>query len=574
VEEKNVSEKKKYKGLPSMKLTILIANVVAIIVAVVVFSIVCIPSVTKSIKGTIQESIFELAKAYGEVIDEAIEEFGADGMTYDRYNEIIGGVTIAGTKSSYAYVVSKDGIMLYHPTQDKVGNSVENAAVKGVVEQLSAGTVPEPSFIEYEFKGAMKYAGCYVTPDESHTIVVVTADEKECLAPVTAFITKVIVASIIIIIIVGVVMWFIGGMMMKPLEVLTEVVRKTSEFNFEKNPEAASIMDRADEAGKIGRAIQLMRSNLRDIVKQIDSTSVSLSTNALSLKDSTNQVNEDSSDNSATAQELAAGMQETSATTENITSSIEKVSNDTNEINKLTRDGEEVAKEIQDKAENLEAEIAKMRDDTTAMYAAVKEKSEVAVAQSKAVNKINDLAKAIMEIASQTSLLALNASIEAARAGESGRGFAVVAEEIGNLANQSSETVNGITAIVNEVHEAVGNMSECLDTMNDFLENKISKDYEQFINVSQQYNNDAHVFQVSLQDIRVAMDNLNVNIRDITEAIDGINNTIGEAAIGVTDIAQKTTDIVSLSSQTYDMVEESVTYADELSDIVGRFKMD
>ncbi len=65
----------------------------------------------------------------------------------------------------------------------------------------------------------------------------------------------------------------------------------------------------------------------------------------------------------------------------------------------------------------------------------MKEKSEGAMEQSKAVQKINVLTDNIKDISSQTNLLALNANIEAARAGEAGRGFAVVASEIGTLAS-------------------------------------------------------------------------------------------------------------------------------------------
>ena len=87
------------------------------------------------------------------------------------------------------------------------------------------------------------------------------------------------------------------------------------------------------------------------------------------------------------------------------------------------------------------------------MYTNVKEKSEKAIEGSKAVEKINELTNTIMEISSQTGLLALNASIEAARAGEAGRGFAVVAKEVGGLAAQSTKSSKDITDTVEHVRE-------------------------------------------------------------------------------------------------------------------------
>ena len=73
----------------------------------------------------------------------------------------------------------------------------------------------------------------------------------------------------------------------------------------------------------------------------------------------------------------------------------------------------------------------------------------------------------ITSVASQTSLLSLNASIEAARAGEAGRGFAVVATEISNLANQTQDATVKITEVIQNVSsklqiavEAVGQLMD------------------------------------------------------------------------------------------------------------------
>ena len=573
--KKEKAEKDGLRGLPSMKVPMIITNLVAVIVAVLIVSVVAVNITKKDLTALASDTIFDLAEAYGEVVNELIEEKRAGGaeLTYDDYNEALGHIKVAEYESSYAYVVDADGIMAYHPTKDKVGNPVENEVVKGVVAAIKAGNNKSSEFVSYEYKGAQKYAGYAVTPNDN-MIVVVTADEADVLATVSSFIKIVVIAAIIILAICAVICWFVGGAIVKPLEILTVVVEKTADLNFEANPEAHDIMLRKDECGKIGRAIQKMRASLRDVVTLIGDTSTKLNDNAFNLKDSSNQVNENSSDNSATAQQLAAGMQETSATTQNITANIASMEQSAEDINKLALDGKDVSSEIMAKAEKFEKNVDKMRGDATTLSTEIKEKSVVALEKAKAVNKINDLAKAIMDIATQTSLLALNASIEAARAGESGRGFAVVAEEIGNLANQSQSTVNGITEIINEVHEAVGEISDCLTETQEFIDTKVSDDYNEFSNLAQMYNNDAHVFSVSMEDIHDAIDNLNSSIHDISEAVDGINTTISESAIGVTDIAEKTTDTVSLTSQTLELVEESVGFAGELSDIVAKFKME
>ena len=71
------------------------------------------------------------------------------------------------------------------------------------------------------------------------------------------------------------------------------------------------------------------------------------------------------------------------------------------------------------------------------------------------INKIGEIVDIVKKVASQSNLIALNASIEAARAGEHGRGFAVVASEIGSLAKNSTESVGHIKQLITEINKLV-----------------------------------------------------------------------------------------------------------------------
>ena len=93
----------------------------------------------------------------------------------------------------------------------------------------------------------------------------------------------------------------------------------------------------------------------------------------------------------------------------------------------------------------------------------------VAEGLSDQARQVGEVVQVITEIAEQTNLLALNATIEAARAGESGKGFAVVADEVKGLALQTTQSAARITAQIEEMLEATGEMSLAMSEVADTI---------------------------------------------------------------------------------------------------------
>lgn len=570
-EKKDVQQETKLKGFKSLSSYVVIIALLAMLAAVLVCELVNVMEFKNTYKKSIQNDMLTLTKTTGALLDSETGALVGNAPTA-TYERILKGIKISDFSTSYAYLVGSSGTMLYHPTASKIGEPVENSVVKGLVAKIEAGGVPEPAVVEYVFKGANKYAAYYIQPN-SKNILVLTVDESDVYAPINKTTIAIISILIVLFIVLGIIIFFVAKVVLRPITNITDIIDKTSQFNFEHNPESDVIVSRRDEIGEIGRAIRVMRHNIKQIVLSIDNVSNKLADNAENLKSATIKMNDDSSDNSATSQELAAGMEETSATTETINGNVSVMVENAEQIKDLSLKGSDNAAAIQEKAAEIKTQVFTASSKTNDIFADVKKQSDEAIEQSKAVDKINELTETIKSIAAQTNLLALNASIEAARAGEAGRGFAVVAEEIGHLANQSSETVSGINDIVEEVHKSVLNMSDCLTKSLDFIDNNVTNDYKGFENVANQYSDDAKSFEESMKTIHEAIDNLTNTINDISGSISGINSTIGESAKGVTDIAQKTTDIVTLTSQTEQLVEESVKFSEEMKGIVAQFNL-
>lgn len=547
----------------SAKITLL---AVFIVVVSLVGSVINASSKSRKVVENVNSNyILSLA----EMGAQTIGNIPADIATDEEYSKIISEINMTGVESAYAYLVSEDGTMIYHPTADKIGQPVENSVVKEVVSQLASGTVPEDAVVEYDFNGAIKYAGYALTPD--HMIVVITADKDEIVAPINKMIHSMIGVALIVMVVFAAIGYLLSRLICTPLGYLTEIIKNTADLNFTHNAKSDSLCKRTDETGFMARELRIMRKNLREMVANIDTASQQITGNVDGLKQVTETVDHMCSDNSATSQQLAAGMQETAATTVNINENVGTMKEEADRLTEMAEKGADVSNEVMDRAKSLRDKTVTASTRTMEMYTNVKEKSEKAIEGSKAVEKINELTNTIMEISSQTGLLALNASIEAARAGEAGRGFAVVATEIGSLADQTSKAIADIGNIVKAVNEAVGNMTECLSETTGFLETAVLEDYKEFEQVGEQYQEDADVFKSNMNQVKDSMLQLSDLIESIAQALSGINDTVGEAAVGVSDIASKTSGMVEKTGATHEMVSECYSCADELRKIVGKF---
>ena len=123
--------------------------------------------------------------------------------------------------------------------------------------------------------------------------------------------------------------------------------------------------------------------------------------------------------------------------------------------------------ELGDRGHALAATMTKIVEDGSRAravrgeaYGKIKQAGERATALKAASQAIEQMLALIIDMASRTNMLALNAGIEAARAGDAGRGFAVVASEVKTLASQTRSAASDITLYVDRIRDIVGQVAE------------------------------------------------------------------------------------------------------------------
>lgn len=563
-----MKNKRKVSQIHSISAKVTILVIIIVVLAIGGTMMNTSAKAQRVVKSVYSDYILSMAESTAS----SIGVFSYYTVNSDIYAKVLKDIKLEGIESSYIYMVAEDGTMVYHPTEEKIGQPVENEVILGVVEQLAKGEVPEPEVVLYDFNGTGKYAAYAVT--NLKQIIVVSADEDEITALVNNMLKQMIKVAVISLIVAIFIAYVVGLLICRPIKELTVVIEDTADLDFRNSALNDKLCKRKDETGAMAREVSVMRDNLRGMIRKIDEASGQITSNVSGLQGITNTVDSMCGDNSATSQELAAGMEETAATTMTINENITNIKLGAENINHMVAEGTQISGEIMERAQELRNKTEAASSRTMNMYSNVKVRAEKAIEGSKAVERIHALTNTIMEISSQTSLLALNASIEAARAGEAGRGFAVVATEIGSLADQTSQAIADIGQIVKDVDEAVSNMAGCLEETTDFLENMVVTEYKGFEQVSEQYKEDANVFESSMSEVGVAIAGLADAIEGIANALSGINDTVSESSRGITDIAEKSSEMVEKTGTTHEMVEECNICVENLKQIVERFTLE
>ncbi len=276
--------------------------------------------------------------------------------------------------------------------------------------------------------------------------------------------------------------------------------------------------------------------------------------------------NESITESSAALEELAANMEVVSNTSDSIQNTVGDVKAQVDVLWKEANQGSEKAAKISDTAKQMKNHIVEVKELTANKVGEITQLLNRSIQDSEKVSRINALSETILDIASQTTLLSLNASIEAARAGEAGRGFAVVAGEINSLAENSQKTVKNIQHINQEVINAVRDLSENTSEVLEYINSSVLKDYDQFVEAMDEYVNNMEQFYSILQNFANSSNGLNESMGNIFDSVGYIANSMGEGASAMDVSAQNAADFVEKMHE----VQAAVDVCREVSDVLEK----
>lgn len=386
---------------------------------------------------------------------------------------------------------------------------------------------------------------------------------------ITSLSTKLIIILVVSFIVALILALLIKRLVTAQVKTIASAASKLADGDLSFELKATTKDEIGDTIISLNNALKKLSSSLSNVKtesKNVFNGSEATNSSFIAIDGSIQQI-------SAATEEISASMQESSASVEEVTSMASEVKEQAKNSVLKSKTGLTISSNIQDKALKISEGSLKSKEVAENIFNSSKKELKEAITASKVVNEISAMAEGISEIAEQTNLLALNAAIEAARAGEQGKGFAVVAEEVRKLAEESSSTVAKIQTQVGSVLTAVDNLSKSSENLLNFIEKDVLKDYDGFINISEEYKKDGDTVQALVENFADAATSISSSVDEITSALEEVATTVTDVARASNDIVENIDSVSKKSSSILDQTEKNKESSLIMDELMGQFKL-
>ncbi|MCP1354590.1 methyl-accepting chemotaxis protein [Aneurinibacillus migulanus] len=461
-------------------------------------------------------------------------------------------------EQGYAFILDQTKKIIVHPTL-KSGDPIQEQTMStlfkkdaGAYTYIENSQEKETVFTTNKLTG-WKIAGTIATAEIENGVQGI-------------FLTTVL--TIILSLLLGTVItyWVIQSIT-KPLKRLSTASEKISNGDLTERVDLKS----KDELGQLGSHFNHMSESLQSVIHQVREKVESLAAASEQLMASSYETTKATEHISITVQEIAASSEEETKNVERMSGTITGMSETLQEIAQHTHATSASMAETSDIAAKGNEAIGTAVQQMNFIEGSVSELSHIIGHLHESMEQIDNFAKLITDISSQTNLLALNAAIEAARAGEHGRGFAVVADEVRKLAEQSSNSANSVTELIQLIRGKMETALRSMESSRKEVEKGIDvvtlagESFTQIYGSINKVNHEVHEVSASVKHITASTAQVVTSIRSVTQ-------TVEQVSAGISEVSASTEEQLASMEEVSATATSLARMAEELEGIVKQFK--
>ncbi len=494
--------------------------------------------------------------------EDGIKVIAAD-LTLDQIAIIVNSGVKMDQAASFL-IDSFDNTILAHRDTDRLNTTLtetdSNKLMAGIAKKLN-----NKDYTTGEIEG---YQVAFRNISGTEWYLVSYIDNQVILADVYKLINLLIIIGIAAIILIAVLINVLVAKVVAPLGHITKNITDMSEGDFTIKVKQES----NDEIGLMGSKVSDFIESMRRMLSSINEESEHLKEQS----DNSDRVSKDMFDASrsqadamqnlnTTVDQLAIAVNEIAENATTLAMVVSDTRENSNQANESMKETVEISKKGRADMEQLSHAMEGIKNSNDELVTSINE-------VGKASEEIVKIVGLIKDIADETNLLSLNASIEAARAGEAGKGFAVVATEIGKLAQNSAQSAENISNLIDDVSKAIESVVSQAENSAQEIEAN-----------SELINTAVGTFDQIFQNIQRSNELLDMMIEDVQKVDDVAGNVAAiseEQAASADEILETSHHMVeqanSITQSSQDVADNSHELANtsqKLTDYVQRFKI-
>lgn len=489
------------------------------------------------------------------------------GVFSDQLEDVLSNLKISGMKNTQFYMVNTQTKMnLINPDEKLLATESEDPVLLDVIDRANE----HPKTKTGHFTTDGKFVQ-YVNMASRAWVLVLVCDAKEAYRASNQIVAQLAACCVAAYLLIGILSFVSITRCTRPLGFVERAIVRLGNLDLTKSRELDRYLGHKNEVGILADKIETLRQALVEIVGVLNDCSESVNVSSQSIHSNTGELSDYITDNMATTQQLAAGIESTNEIVFDLNEKVEHINTMLETVASLIQDGAEKSQELLDSSSNIEKTSKESYESSLVSIKRNRTHIQEATSKLRGLSEINSLVADIMGVAEETNLLSLNASIEAARAGEAGRGFAVVASEIGSLAKDSSETASRIDGICGNVNENIRDVEECFTQLTDYLEQDVAPAFSTFNHISEENKQMATDLKSVIVQMQETLQEFGMFLNNVTRQMSSIQQASEQNECGVGDIVNKTSNATLVSEQMINAANSNKESVEKLMKIIDQF---